>query len=101
MFMLCLAPRVGFASRKASKRSENIIVPLLIFGRTKVLRFVTTLHVDKSGAYGSNPPPRNTSENEKHPQGVPSFSKTPRVGFEPTTNPLTAGRSTTELPRNN
>ena len=27
------------------------------------------------------------------------FAKTPRVGFEPTTNRLTADRSTTELPR--
>jgi hypothetical protein len=28
-----------------------------------------------------------------------SLFKTPRVGFEPTTNRLTADRSTTELPR--
>ncbi len=28
------------------------------------------------------------------------YDKTPRVGFEPTTNRLTADRSTTELPRN-
>jgi hypothetical protein len=38
-------------------------------------------------------------ETEGHQTQLSYFSKTPQVGFEPTTNRLTADRSTTELLR--
>src|SRR4051794_38601141 len=46
--------------------------------------------------------PRKASPSAKRPDAVaPGLSKklAPRVGFEPTTSRLTAGCSTTELPR--